>query len=57
MRKHISFSIITTIAGLAIFWAIFGVVYTNAAIVRPKVELSLSISHPHLPAEVFAPIY
>ena len=31
MRKHISFSVATTIAGLAmVFWATFGVVYTKA---------------------------
>ena len=58
MRKHISFSVAATIAGLAmVFWAIFGVVYTNAEIVRPKVELSSSISHPHLQAQVLAPIF
>lgn len=58
MRKHISFSVATTIAGLAmVFWAIFGVVYTKAEIVRPKVELSSSISHPHLQAQVLAPIF
>ncbi|MFZ2137787.1 MAG: hypothetical protein WAV78_12845 [Xanthobacteraceae bacterium] len=58
MRKHISFSIAATIAGLAmVFWAIFGVVYTKAEIVRPKVELSSSISHPHLQAQVLAPIF
>jgi hypothetical protein len=57
MRKHISFTIATTIAGLAVvFWAIFGVVYTNAEIVRPKVEPSF-ISHPHLPTQVLAPIF
>ena len=55
MRKHISFSIAATIVGLAmVFWAIFGVVYTKAEIVRPKVELSSSISHPHLQAQVLA---
>ena len=58
MRKHISFSVATTIAGLAlVFWATFGVVYTKAEIVRPKVELSSSISHPHLQAQVLAPIF
>jgi hypothetical protein len=58
MRKHISFSIAATTAGLAmVFWAIFGVVYTKAEIVRPKVELSSSISHPHLQAQVLAPIF
>jgi hypothetical protein len=53
MRKHISFAIAATIAGLAVvFWAIAGGVYTKADIVRPKVELSSSISQPHLPAQV-----
>ena len=58
MRKHISFSIAATIAGLAtVFWAIGSVVYSNADIVRAKVELSSSISHPHLQAQVLAPIF
>ena len=58
MRKHISFSIAATIAGSAmVFWATFGVVYTKAEIVRPMVELSSSISHPHLQAQVLAPIF
>jgi hypothetical protein len=58
MRKHISFSIAATIMGLAmVFWAKASVVYTDADIVRPKVELSSSISHPHLPVQVLAPIY
>jgi hypothetical protein len=58
MRKHISFLIAATIAGLAmVFWAIGSVVYSNADIVRPKVELSSSISHPHLQAQVLAPIF
>jgi hypothetical protein len=58
MRKHISFTIATMIAGLAmVFWAIASVVYSNAEIVRPKVELSSSISHPHLQAQVLAPIF
>jgi hypothetical protein len=58
MRKYISFSIAATIAGLAmVFWAIASVVYSNADIVRRKVELSSSMSHPHLPAQVLAPIF
>jgi hypothetical protein len=58
MRKHISFSIAATIAGLAmVFWATFGVVYTKAEIARPKVELSSSIALPHLPVQVLAPIF
>ena len=58
MRKHISFSVATTIAGLAmVFWATFGVVYTKAEIVRPKVGLSSSIAPPHLPTQVLAPIF
>jgi hypothetical protein len=58
MRKHISFTIAATIAGLAVvFWAIAGGVYTKADIVLPKVELSSSISHPYLPAQVFAPVF
>jgi hypothetical protein len=43
MRKDISFAIAATILGLAmVFWAISSVAYTNADIVRPKVELSSS---------------
>jgi hypothetical protein len=58
MRKHISFAIAATIFGLAmVFWAISSVAYTNVDIVRPKVELSSSMSHPHLPAQVLAPIF
>jgi hypothetical protein len=58
MRKHISFSIAATIAGLAmVFWATFGVVYTKAEIARPKVGLSSSIAPPHLPVQVLAPIF
>ena len=58
MRKHISFAIAATIFGLAMgFWAISSVAYTNVDIVRPKVELSSSMSHPHLPAQVLTPIF
>ena len=58
MRKHISFAIAATILGLAmVFWAISSVAYTNADIVRQKVESSSSMSHPHLPAQVLAPIF
>ena len=58
MRKHISFSIAATIAGLAmVFWATFGVVYTKAEIARPKVGLSSSIAWPQLPVQVLAPIF
>jgi hypothetical protein len=58
MRKHISFTIAATIAGLAVvFWAIAGGVDTKADIVLPKVELSSSISHPYLPAQVLAPVF
>jgi hypothetical protein len=58
MRKHISFSVATTIAGLAmVFWATFGVVYTKAEIVRPRVGLSSSIAPPHLPVQVLVPIF
>ena len=58
MRKHISFSIAATMAGLAmVFWATFGVVYTKAEIARPKVELSSSIALPHLSVQVLAPIF
>jgi hypothetical protein len=63
MRKHISFAIAATILGLAmVFWAISSVAYTNADIVRPKVErpkveLSSSMSHPHPPAQVLTPIF
>ena len=60
MRKHISFTIAATIAiaGLAVvFWAMAGGVYTKADIVLPKLELSSSISHPYLPAQVLAPVF
>ena len=44
MRKHVSFTIAATIAGLAmIFWFKASVVETNADIARLRVHLSASV--------------
>jgi hypothetical protein len=58
MRKHICFAIAATIVGLAmVFWFETSVVETNAAIVRPKVDLSSPMSNPYLPTKVLEPAY
>jgi hypothetical protein len=59
MRKHIIFAIAATIVGLAVVsWAMSSsMVHTHANTVRPKGELPSSISHPHLPAQVLAPVF
>ena len=58
MRKHISFAIAATILGFGYgFLGYIQCAYTDADLVRPRVELSSSMSHPHLPAQVLAPIF
>jgi hypothetical protein len=58
MRKHISFAIAATIMGLAmVFWVKASVVETNADVVRPKLDLSSSMSNPYLPVKVLGPVY
>ena len=48
MRKHVSFTIAASIAGLAmIFWFKASVVETNADIARLRVHLSASVANPY----------
>jgi hypothetical protein len=60
MRKHISFTIATTVIGLAMmFWAESAVVATHADVVWPAVGLSpyVVMSNSYLPVQVIDEVY